>query len=87
LITDLITDLIIDLINGLINDMNKDLNINLINGMINDMNKDLNKDLNINQVSVALAIPSRELSYIINNHFGQRFNDFLNKYSFLFFVE
>jgi AraC-like DNA-binding protein len=40
----------------------------------------LNKDLNINQVSVALAIPSRELSYIINNHFGQRFNDFLNKY-------
>jgi AraC-like DNA-binding protein len=40
----------------------------------------LNKDLNINQVSVALAIPSRELSFIINNHFGQRFNDFLNKY-------
>ena len=40
----------------------------------------LNKNLNINQVSVALAIPSRELSYIINNHFGQRFNDFLNKY-------
>ena len=40
----------------------------------------LNKDLNINQVSVALAIPSRELSFIINNHFGQRFTDFLNKY-------
>jgi AraC-like DNA-binding protein len=40
----------------------------------------LNKDLNINQVSVALAIPSRELSFIINKHFGQRFNDFLNKY-------
>jgi AraC-like DNA-binding protein len=40
----------------------------------------LKKDLNINQVSVALAIPSRELSFIINNHFGQRFNDFLNKY-------
>ena len=40
----------------------------------------LNKNLNINQVSVALAIPSRELSFIINNHFGQRFNDFLNKY-------
>jgi AraC-like DNA-binding protein len=40
----------------------------------------LNKELNINQVSVALAIPSRELSFIINNHFGQRFNDFLNKY-------
>jgi AraC-like DNA-binding protein len=40
----------------------------------------LNKELNINQVSVALEIPSRELSFIINNHFGQRFNDFLNKY-------
>jgi AraC-like DNA-binding protein len=40
----------------------------------------LNKELNINQVSVALAIPSRELSFIINNHFGQRFTDFLNKH-------
>ena len=40
----------------------------------------LNKELNINQVSVALDIPSRELSFIINNHFGQRFTDFLNKY-------
>lgn len=40
----------------------------------------LKKDLNINHVSVALDIPARELSFIINNHFGQRFNDFLNKY-------
>ena len=40
----------------------------------------LRKDLSINHVSVALNIPSRELSFIINNHFGQRFNDFLNKY-------
>jgi AraC-like DNA-binding protein len=40
----------------------------------------LNKDLNINQVSVALAIPSRELSFIINTHFGQRFTDFINQY-------
>ena len=40
----------------------------------------LNKELNSNQVSVALKIPSRELSFIINNHFGQRFTDFLNKY-------
>jgi AraC-like DNA-binding protein len=40
----------------------------------------LNKELNISQVSVALDIPSRELSFIINNHFGQRFTDFLNKY-------
>lgn len=40
----------------------------------------LNKELNINQVSVALNIPARELSFIFNNHFGQRFTDFLNKY-------
>ncbi len=40
----------------------------------------LKTDLNINQVSVALGIASRELSFIINNHFGQRFTDFLNKY-------
>ena len=40
----------------------------------------LNKELSINHVSVALNIPSRELSFIINNHFDQRFTDFLNKY-------
>ena len=40
----------------------------------------LQKDLSINHVSVALNIPSRELSFIINHHFGQRFNDFVNKY-------
>jgi AraC-like DNA-binding protein len=40
----------------------------------------LQKDLSINHVSIALNIPSRELSYIFNNHFGQRFNDFLNRY-------
>jgi AraC-like DNA-binding protein len=40
----------------------------------------LKTDLNINQVSVALGIPSRELSFIINNHFEHRFTDFLNKY-------
>lgn len=40
----------------------------------------LKPSLNINQVSVYLGIPSRELSFIINNHFGQRFTDFLNKY-------
>jgi AraC-like DNA-binding protein len=37
-------------------------------------------NLNINQVSVKLSIPARELSFIINNHFGYRFTDFLNKY-------
>ena len=40
----------------------------------------LNKELNINQVSVALDFLSLELSFIINNHFDQRFTDFLNKY-------
>ena len=40
----------------------------------------LKSSININQVSVSLGIPSRELSFIINNHFGQRFTDFLNSY-------
>lgn len=35
-------------------------------------------NLNINKIADALQIPARELSYIINNHYGKRFNDFLN---------
>lgn len=40
----------------------------------------LNKDLNINEVAVALDIPAREVSFIINQHFNQRFTDFVNMY-------
>ena len=40
----------------------------------------LNNDLNINEVAVELDIPAREVSFIINQHFNQRFTDFVNMY-------
>ena len=40
----------------------------------------LNNDLNINDVAVSLDIPAREVSFIINQHFNQRFTDFVNMY-------
>ena len=40
----------------------------------------LNNDLNINEVAVALDIPAREVSFVINQHFNQRFTDFVNMY-------
>jgi AraC-like DNA-binding protein len=40
----------------------------------------LNNDLNINEVAVTLDIPAREVSFIINQHFNQRFTDFVNMY-------
>jgi len=36
--------------------------------------------LNISMVAVELNIPVRDLSYIINNYYTTRFNDFVNKY-------
>ena len=40
----------------------------------------LKQDLNISIVAVELNIPVRELSYIINNYYTTKFNDFVNKY-------
>ena len=40
----------------------------------------LSNALNINEVAVDLDIPARELSFIINQHFNQRFTDFVNMY-------
>jgi AraC-like DNA-binding protein len=39
----------------------------------------LQPNLSINQVAVETKIPSRELSYIINNNYKKRFNDYLNE--------
>ena len=44
-------------------------------------------NLSISQVAVILNIPVRDLSYIINNHYELRFNDFLNKYRINHIVE
>jgi AraC-like DNA-binding protein len=40
----------------------------------------LSNALNINEVAVDLDIPAREVSFIINQHFNQRFTDFVNMY-------
>jgi len=40
----------------------------------------LKQGLNISIVAVELNIPVRDLSYIINNYYTVRFNDFVNKY-------
>lgn len=40
----------------------------------------LNNDLNINEVAVGIGMPAREVSFIINQHFNQRFTDFVNMY-------
>jgi AraC-like DNA-binding protein len=38
------------------------------------------KGVNINDVAVGTGIPAKELSFIINQHFKQRFNEFVNQY-------
>jgi AraC-like DNA-binding protein len=38
----------------------------------------LQSNFNINKLAVILEIPSKNLSFIINNHYNQRFTDFLN---------
>ena len=43
-----------------------------------DKLKDSN--LNLNKIATELQLPARELSYIINNHYKKRFNDFLNEH-------
>jgi AraC-like DNA-binding protein len=40
----------------------------------------LNKGINISDVAVGTGIPAKELSFIINQHFKQRFNEFVNHY-------
>lgn len=51
-----------------------------INNYFNISKPYLNTNLTLSQVSVALNIPIRELSYILNNYFNQRFTDFVNAY-------
>lgn len=45
----------------------------------------LDPKLSLAQISVTLDIPIKDLSYIINNHFGVRFNDFINRYRIDYF--
>jgi AraC-like DNA-binding protein len=47
----------------------------------------LNNNLTIGHISVALNIPIRELSYIINNYYKQRFSDLINSYRLKYIIE
>ena len=58
-----------------------------INNYFNINKPYLNSNLTLSQVSVALNIPIRELSYILNNYFNQRFTDFVNAYRLKFITD
>ena len=45
------------------------------------------KGLNISQVAVEINIPAKLISFIINQHFEMRFNDFTNKYRVAYIKE
>lgn len=40
----------------------------------------LKKNITLSEVAVALKLPTRDLSYFLNNHYNQRFTDFINSY-------
>ncbi len=42
----------------------------------------MNYTIYINEVAIGIEIPARELSYILNQHFNQRFTDFVNGHRF-----
>ena len=58
-----------------------------INNYFNITKPYLNSNLTLGQVSVALNIPIRELSYILNNYFNQRFTDFVNAYRLKYIID
>jgi AraC-like DNA-binding protein len=58
-----------------------------INNYFNINKPYLNSNLTLGQVSVTLNIPIRELSYILNNYFNQRFTDFVNAYRLKYIID
>ena len=65
---------------------NFDIEIQRINDYFENEMPYLNKNLSINQVAVALNMPIRELSYILNNHYNLRFTDFVNDYRIKYII-
>lgn len=47
----------------------------------------LSDTLNINEVAIGIGIPARDLSFLLNQHFNQRFTDFVNAYRVQYAVE
>jgi AraC-like DNA-binding protein len=62
----------------IINDYSKE--IEQIKKYFNENQPFLIKGINISDVAVGTGIAAKELSFIINQHFKQRFNEFINQY-------
>ena len=62
----------------IINDYSKE--IEQIKKYFNENQPFLIKGINISDVAVGTGIAAKELSFIINQHFKQRFNEFVNQY-------
>ena len=45
------------------------------------------KTININEIAIALNIPARDFSFIINQLFNKRFTDFINEYRIEYVIE
>lgn len=58
--------------------------ITKINNYFEDEAPYLNMNITINEVAVALKIPVRDVSFILNQHYKQRFTDFINFYRIQF---
>ena len=56
-----------------------------IENYMNDQEVFLNPKITLTQISATLQIPIKDLSYIINNHFDVRFNDYINQYRINYF--
>lgn len=61
--------------------------IKIIEEHINNEKICLTPNLSINLFSVMIGIPARDLSFIINNHYKLRFNDFINRHRIDYIVE
>lgn len=61
--------------------------IMLLENYFKDKKPYLNDTLNINEVAIGIGIPARELSFMLNQHFNQRFTDFVNAYRVQYVIE
>ena len=61
--------------------------IEQINSYLQNTKPYFKNNLSIGHVSIALNIPIRELSYIINNYYNQRFSDLINSYRLKYIIE
>ena len=61
--------------------------IQLIDQYFQSIDNLQDSNLNLNKIATHLHLPAREFSYIINNHYKKRFNDFLNEHRLKYIVQ